>query len=109
MFTITQNQTGALPQVIPFKAPIAGNLTIAFSGTCWSKASSSLGGVAVFLDDQQIGEAQFYFNVASMHTALPTQLFPVMLKPGNHTITLKPLVPNTISDQHDFFSLWILD
>lgn len=48
MFTITQNQTGALPQVIPFKAPIAGNLTIAFSGTCWSKASSSLGGVAVF-------------------------------------------------------------
>lgn len=44
-----------------------------------------------------------------MHTALPTQLFPVMLKPGTHTITLKPLVPNTVSDQHDFFSLWILD
>jgi hypothetical protein len=109
VYTIALNQSGPLPQVYPFKVPVAGKVTIAFSATCWSKAASSVGGVAVFLDDTQIGEAPFYFNAASMHMALPAQLFPVMLKPGNHTITVKALGPNTVSDQHDYFSLWVLD
>ncbi|MBN8740046.1 MAG: hypothetical protein BGP24_21075 [Lysobacterales bacterium 69-70] len=108
-YTIVLNQSGALPQVYPFSVPIDGDVTIAFSGTCWSTAANSLGGVVVFLDDAQIGEAPLFFNAASQHMALPTQFFAVTLTPGPHTITLKPLTANTISDKNDFFSLWVVD
>lgn len=108
-FTIAQNQTGPLPLKIPFTAPISGDVTIAFSGSCWSSTVNNPGGVEVFLDGKSLGKALMFFNNASLHLALPAQIFAVNLSEGPHTITLQALSSTVLSDQHDFFSLWIID
>lgn len=108
-FIITQNQTGPLPLKIPFTAPISGDVTIAFSGTCWSSTVNNPGGVEVFLDGKSLGKALLFFNNASLHQALPAQFFAVNLGEGPHTITLQPLSSTILSDKNDFFSLWIVD
>ncbi len=106
-FIIAQNQMGPLPLKIPFNAPIDGDVTIAFSGTCWSNAATTAG-VQVYLDGTAIGEALVCFNQTGMHMSLPTQFFAVNLTSGPHTITLQPLNANTVSDKNDFYSLWII-
>ena len=108
-YYIAQNQSGSLPQVYPFNVPIDGDVTIAFSGTCWSNTANCLGGVIVFLDGTQLGDVPLFFNAASQHMTQPTQFFPVTLQPGDHKITLQPLTGTTIADVNDFFSLWVLD
>ena len=108
-FVIAQNQTGPLPLKIPFNVPIDGDVTIAFSGTCWSSAAQAPGGVQVYLDGAHIGEALLFFNASGVHLTLPTQLFAVTLTDGPHTIALQPLSANTVSDKNDFYSLWIVD
>lgn len=108
-FVITQNQTGPLPLKITFTAPLSGDATIAFAGTCWSSTAANPGGVEVFLDDQSIGKALLFFNTPSLHLALPTQFFAVNLSEGPHTIRLQPISSTVISDKNDFFSLWIVD
>lgn len=109
-YTIAQNQTGQLPLTFPFDSPITGDVTLAFSGTCWSTAAAALGGIVVMLDNVKIGQVELFFNDASLHITLPTQFFPVeMDTAGPHKITLLPLTLNTVSDQNDFFSLWIID
>jgi len=108
-YNIAQNQSGPLPQKIPFTVPIDGDVTLAFSGTCWSTAANSLGGLVVYLDGTALGKVTLFFNSAGQHLALPTLFFPITLTDGPHTITLVPLTPNTTSDENDFFSLWIID
>lgn len=107
-FIIAQNQTGPLPLKIPFNAPMDGDVTIAFSGTCWSNAQGT-GGVQVYLDGTHIGDALLCFNTPGVHLTLPTQFFAVTLTEGPHTIALQPQSANTVSDKNDFYSLWIVD
>ncbi|MDC8012624.1 hypothetical protein [Tahibacter soli] len=108
-FIIAQNQTGPLPLNIPFTAPISGDVTIAFSGSCWSSTANNPGGVEVLLDGQSLGKAQLFFNNPSLHQALPTQIFAANLGEGPHTITLRALSSTILTDRNDFFSLWIID
>jgi hypothetical protein len=108
-YYIARNQTGALPQKFPFDLPISGDVTIAFSGTCWSKLAAAICGVTVYLDDTKLGDVPLFFNSASQHLTLPTQFFAANLDFGPHTITLRPLTDTTVSDQNDFFSLWLVD
>lgn len=108
-FVITQNQPGPLPLKVTFTAPISGDVTIAFSGSCWSSTANNPGGVEVFLDDTSLGKSLLFFNSPSLHQALPTQFFAVNLSEGPHTITVKPIWSTILSDRNDFFSLWILD
>ena len=108
-FAIAQNQPGPLPLKIPFTAPISGDVTIAFSGSCWSSTASNSGGVEVFLDGKSLGKSLLFFNNASLHLALPAQFFAVDLGEGPHTITLQPLSSTILSDPTDFFSVWIID
>lgn len=106
---IAQNQPGPLPLKIPFTAPITGDVTIAFSGSCWSSTAANPGGVEVLLDGKSLGKALLFFNNPSMHQALPTQIFAANLGEGPHTITVQALSSTVLSDRNDFFSLWIID
>ena len=108
-YYIAQNQSGALPLKFPFDLPISGDVTIAFSGTCWAKLPNGIGGVSVYLDGNKLGDVPFFFNNASEHHTLPTQFFATNLDFGQHAIVLQALTDITVSDQNDFFSLWILD
>lgn len=107
-YPIALNQTGALPQKFPFDLPISGDVTIAFSGTCWSKLPGAICGVTVYLDGKKLGDVPLLFNNASVHQTLPAYFFPVNLDFGPHTIQVSALTDNTVCDQNDFFSLWIL-
>jgi hypothetical protein len=108
-YTIAQNQTGPLPLKIPFDVPISGDVTIAFSGTCWSKSAGAFCGVSVYLDGIKLGDVPLCFNAASQHLTLPTQFFATTLDFGPHTITLQAQTDATQSDKNDFYSLWIVD
>lgn len=108
-FIIAQNQTGPLPLKMPFTAPITGDVTIAFSGTCWSSTVNNPGGVEVFLDGKSLGKALLFFNNAGLHLSLPTQFFAVNLSEGPHTLLLQAISSTVLSDRGDFFSAWIID
>ncbi len=108
-FIIAQNQTGPLPLKMPFTAPISGDVTIAFSGSCWSSTASNPGGVEVFLDGKSLGKALLFFNNSGLHLALPTQFFAVNLSEGPHTLLIQPISSTVLSDRNDFFSAWIVD
>jgi hypothetical protein len=108
-YYIAQNQGGSLPQSYPFDLPISGDVTIAFSGSCWSSFAAAICGVGVFLDDKHLGDVPLYFNKPNEHMALPTFFFPVNLDFGPHTITLRRITDTTFSDENDYFSLWIVD
>lgn len=108
-FVIAQNQPGPLPLKVTFTAPISGDVTIAFSGSCWSSTAQNPGGVEVLLDGKSLGKALLFFNNPSVHQTLPTQIFPVNLSEGPHTITVQAIWPTVLSDRNDFFSLWIVD
>lgn len=108
-FIIAQNQTGPLPLKIPFNAPISGDVTIAFSGSCFSSTANNPGGVEIFLDGKSLGQSLMFFNTVNLHLALPTQIFAVNLSEGPHTLTIQPLTSTVLSDRHDYFSAWIID
>lgn len=108
-FIIAHNQRGPLPLKIPFTAPISGNVTIAFSGTCWSSVAKNPGGVEVFLDDKSLGTVPLFFNDPNMHLALPTQLFIVRLTGRQHTLGVRAMLSTIITDSNDYFSAWIID
>lgn len=108
-YYIAQNQGGVLPLKFPFSVPITGNLTLGISGSCWSFLPAAICGVAVYLDDQHLGDVPQFFNNANQHLALPTFFFPIKLGPGQHTITLRGITDTTRTDQNDYFSLWIVD
>lgn len=108
-FVIAQNQTGPLPLKLPFTTPITGDVTIAFSGSCWSSTAANPAGVEVFLDDVSLGKALLFFNNASQHQALPTQFFATNLSEGPHTLSVRPISSTVITDRNDFFSAWIID
>lgn len=108
-FAITQNQPGPLPLKVTFTAPISGDVTIAFSGSCWSSTAQNPGGVEVLLDGQSLGKSLLFFNSPSQHQTLPTQIFAATLGEGPHTITVQAISSTVISDRNDFFSLWIVD
>lgn len=108
-FIIAQNQTGPLPLKMPFTAPISGDVTIAFSGTCWSSTAQNPGGVEVFLDGKSLGKALLFFNTPNLHLALPAQFFAVNLAEGPHALTVQAISSTVLSDRNDFFSAWIVD
>ncbi|HSX61621.1 MAG TPA: hypothetical protein VLF18_15580 [Tahibacter sp.] len=108
-YPIAQNQTGPLPLKIPFDVPISGDVTIAFSGTCWSKFAGAICGVSVYLDGNKLGDVPLFFNAVTQHMTLPTQFFATTLDFGQHTIMLTALTDGTQSDKNDFYSLWIVD
>lgn len=108
-YYIAQNQGGVLPLKFPFNLPISGELTLGFSGSCWSFLPGAICGVAVYLDDKHIGDVPLCFNNANQHLPLPTYLFPIILGSGPHTITLRAITDTTRTDQNDYFSLWIID
>ncbi len=108
-YYIAQNQNGPLPQKYPFDLPISGDVTIAFSGSCYCRFTNGIAGVRVNLDDVHIGDVPLYFNNANQHLTLPTAFFAVNLEFGPHTITLSPLTDHTLADKNDYFSLWIVD
>lgn len=108
-FVITQNQPGPLPLKVTFTAPITGDVTIAFSGSCWSSTVNNPGGVEVFLDGQSLGRSLLFFNSSGVHQSLPTQFFATTLGEGPHAITVQAIGSTVLSDRNDFFSLWIID
>lgn len=107
-YYIARNQGGVLPLTFPFEIPMSGDLTLAFSGSCWASQPASMCGVSVYLDDKHLGDVPMFFNYANVHLPLPAAFFPVNLDFGPHTITLKALSGVTRSDQNDPFSLWIV-
>lgn len=108
-FSIAQNQRGPLPLKLPFDTPISGDVTIAVSGTCWSKFAGANCGITVYLDGNKLGDVPLFFNNTSMHMTLPTYFFSANLDFGQHVITLGALTDETNSDQNDFYSVWIVD
>lgn len=107
---ITQNHPGgALPLTFPFDLPISGDVTIAFSGSCWSAFAKANCGFAVYLDDKHIGDVPLYFNNANQHQTLSTYFFPVNIDFGQHAIKLLGITDTTRCDQNDTISLWIVD
>lgn len=108
-YVITQNQPGPLPLKVTFTPPISGDVTIAFSGSCWSSTAQNPGGVEIVLDGKSLGKSLLFFNNNSLHLALPAQFFAANLSEGPHTIIVQAISSTVLSDRNDFFSLWIID
>lgn len=108
-YPIVMNQGGVLPLTFPFELPVTGNLTLGLSGSCYASLPGAICGVAVYLDDKHLGDVPQCFNNANQHLTLPTAFFPILLKGGQHTITLRRITDTTLTDKNDAFSVWVVD
>src|SRR5687768_5281088 len=100
---------GALPQKATFESPTDGNVVFVLSGTAWTLNAATLLGIDLFVDGNSIGGAVGYANNNSSHQALRTTLIPYSgLTIGEHTITLGPSNPATVTDVNDYYQVVLL-
>jgi hypothetical protein len=98
------NQTGPLPINQTFNALSDAPATLVVSGSAWSQQANTLLQISIQLDGQQIGTAQVFSNGAATHRTAVTSYVPILLTQGQHTLSLAPFNPATVSDQNDFFT-----
>ena len=97
---------GALPQKTTFQSPTDGDVVFVVSGTAWTLNAATLLGIDLFVDNNSIGEVMGYTNNNSSHLALRTTFIPFSnLSVGEHTITLAPSNPNTVTDINDYYQV----
>lgn len=102
---IIVSQAGPLPIQLNFSAVTDGPAVIEVNGSIWSEYAGLMVGIGVFLDNNQLGAAQIFANVASTHLAVVPAYFPVQLAPGNHTIYLSRISGESMGDQNDFYNV----
>ncbi|MEO8672600.1 MAG: hypothetical protein ABI411_14875 [Tahibacter sp.] len=107
---IASNVPGPLPLTLPFNSPLDGPVTFAFSSTAWSNTTPGTTiGVDILLDSVLIGTTVMSSNNPGEHRTLPTQIVGTKITDGPHKITVQAHNANTITDQNDYFSVWIID
>jgi hypothetical protein len=69
--------------------------------------------IGIFLDGEQVLTSQEWTNNPNSHLSLVPVLFAVTDKnkihPGNHTLALRILSGNTVSDQNDYYNATIVE
>ena len=97
---------GALPQKATFQSPTNGDVVFVISGTAWTQNAATLLGIDLFLDGNAIGGAVGYANNNANHQALRSTFIEYSgLTIGEHTITLAPSNPSTVTDVNDYYQV----
>ena len=102
---IILSQKGPLPIELTFYAITNGPVTMEVSGSVWSNEPKHLVGIAVILDNHQLGAAQIYANAASTHLAVVPAYFPLQMELGPHTIYLARLTGESMGDENDLYNV----
>src|SRR5215216_6949261 len=85
-----------------------GRLIISAAGSGWSSTKDQLIGMDVFVNGNKVGTAQVWTNEADSHKAFVPAFEVVNKVPkGPVKIELKPLNPDTKTDQNDFFRVTV--
>jgi archaellum component FlaG (FlaF/FlaG flagellin family) len=102
---------GPLPQQATFNAPSDGPVTFFLSGTARTEAAATLTGITLLIDGNAIGKAMCWANQNDNHTAMRASMIDFdNLTFGEHTIEIinDPDLPNTITDENDYFQVALL-
>jgi hypothetical protein len=100
---------GALPQKATFESPTDGNVVFVISATAWTENAPTLIGVDLFLDENAIGGAVAFANNNALHQTLRTTFIPSNgVTVGEHTITIAPSNPATVTDGNDYYQVVML-
>ena len=100
---ILNQHIGPLPITVNFKSPTDAGALIEVAGSVWSGTANVSIGIEVLIDNVVVGSAHIFSNNPSVHRAV----IPVLVKApadfNSHTLTLKPLNSNTVSDLNDYY------
>ena len=97
---------GALPQKATFQSPTDGDVLFVVTGTAWTQNAPTLIGAELMIDADSIGGALVYANNNASHQTLRTGFFPYSgLTIGEHTMTLVPSTPDTVTDTNDYYQV----
>jgi len=101
---------GPLPLKATFDSPISGSVVFVLSGTAWTNSAPVLLEASLSLDGAIIGKsAMCYANLNANHQALRTTFILFNnLTLGEHTITIQPATPKTVTDFNDYFQVTLL-
>ena len=102
------NTNGALPKEGTYNKRRGGTLIVSAAGSGWSSTKDQLIGMDVFVNGNKVGTAQVWTNEADSHKAFVPAFEVVNKVPkGPVKIELKPLNPDTKTDQNDFFRVTV--
>jgi len=100
-------KVGPLPITATFNAPGDSPMYLEINGSVWTQHPNQMIGIAVKLDNNAVGAAQVWSNGTATHRTVVPVFIPIKLKQGQHTLSLSPNNPATLSDLNDFFSVVI--
>jgi hypothetical protein len=105
------DSAGPLPQQANFNAPADGPVTFFLSGTARTEGAPTLIGITLIIDGNMIGKAMCWVNQNDNHQAMRASLVNLdFLSLGEHTIEIinDPDLPNTITDENDYFQVALM-
>jgi hypothetical protein len=106
---VLPNHGGPLPLTTTTFSSTGRGLLVIVTGTSFVQTGTGNLDVQVQFDGAPLGDLNVYANVAGLHEALPTMVFPVPSPtPGAHTITLVNGSNATTNDINDVFSVTIV-
>lgn len=99
------NQAGPLPFSVQFESISDDTVYLEVNGTVFSPSANQMIGIGIFLNEQQIGEAQIYSNGENTHRAVVPAYIPLQLQAGQtYALGLYSLNGETIGDPNDFYT-----
>lgn len=99
------SQAGPLPIEVNFNAESDEQGYLEVNGSVWSQQTNTMLGIGIYIDGQQVGEAQVFSNGSTTHRPVVPAYIPVSLSIGqSHTLTLQVLNSSTVSDYNDFYT-----
>jgi hypothetical protein len=102
------NTNGALPKEGTYNKRRGGTLIVSAAGSGFSDTGEQTIGMTVWVDGKKVGTAQVYTNEKLSHKAFVPAFEVVNGVPmGPVKIEVKPLNPDTKTDQNDFFRVTV--
>jgi hypothetical protein len=99
---------GVLPKEGTYNKRRGGTLIVSAAGSGFSDTGEKTIGMTVWVDGENVGTAQVYTNEKLSHKAFVSTFEVVNGVPkGPVKIELKPLNPDTQTDQNDFFRVTV--
>jgi hypothetical protein len=101
-------QKGPLPITTTFQVENDGPTLILLAGSAWTQTGNVTIGVDLLVDGEAVAWAALFCNPTNQHMALVSVPMPYTFTIGEHTFTLRPDTPETVSDSNDFYYVTLL-
>jgi hypothetical protein len=101
-------QPGPLPITVTAEIGSDAPVLITLAGSVWSETTNTMIGIRLLIDGEPANiNATIYSNGPSTHRAVVPAIVPYTFDTPEHTFSIEPLNPQTVSDSNDSYLLTV--